>query len=127
MKIVVAGASGFLGRATVAAMRLAGHEVVRLVRRPSVAPDEVAWDPSSGEAPVAACRGATVVINLCGASVMERWTPKKREAIRSSRIDSTQTLAKVFRGTISDGPRPRVLVNASGNRILRGPGEPGAG
>ncbi len=113
MKIVVAGASGFLGRATVAAMTRAGHEVVRLVRRPSLAPDEVAWDPSSGEAPVAACRGATVVINLCGANVMERWTPKKRQAIRSSRIDSTRALAKIFRGTISDGPRPRVLVNAS--------------
>ena len=52
--------------------------------------------------------------SLCGDDLAEgRWTPKRRDEIRASRIDSTLTLAKVFGGTISDGPRPGVLINAS--------------
>jgi len=114
MKILVAGGSGLIGRATVAGLRSDGHEVVRLVRRPAAAPDEVSWNPASGEVPLEACRSANAVVNLCGADVAaRRWTPKRREEIRASRIDSTRTLAKVFGGTISDGPRPSVLVNAS--------------
>jgi uncharacterized protein len=113
MKIVVAGASGMIGRATVAALRYAGHEVVRLVRRPAATADEASWDPAAGRVPLEACLSAKVIVNLCGANVAERWTPKKREEIRASRIETTRALAKVVGGTISEGPRPSLLVNAS--------------
>ena len=39
------GASGLIGSALVPHLRAQGHEVVRLVRRRSGAPDEVTWDP----------------------------------------------------------------------------------
>jgi len=114
MKILIAGASGLIGRAAAAVLRDDGHEVMRLVRRPSKSPDEASWNPSAGELPLEPCRSAEAIINLCGADLAAgRWTARRRGEIRASRIDSTRTLAKIFAGTISDGPRPRVLVNAS--------------
>jgi len=136
MKIVIAGASGLIGRATAAALADDGHEVMRLVRRVPASPEEVSWDPAAGELPLEVCRSAEAIVNLCGCSLAgERWSPKRRGELRSSRIDSTRTLAKVFAGTISDGQRPRVLVNASavgiygdrGNLELTEASEPGKG
>jgi hypothetical protein len=113
MKILVAGASGMIGRATVAALRNDGHDVTRLVRRPAAAPDEVSWSPATGGVPPEACGAANAVINLCGTSITgARWTSKRRSELRSSRIDTTQALAKVFTAG-GDAPRPRILVNAS--------------
>ncbi len=114
MKILIAGASGFIGRATAAVLRDDGHDVVRLVRRPPKAPDEVSWDPAAGKVPVEECRSVQAVINLCGDDIAAgRWTPRRRQEIRASRIDSTRALSKFFGGTISGGQRPSVLVNAS--------------
>jgi hypothetical protein len=115
MKVLIAGASGMIGRATAAALALDGHEVRRLVRRPAASPDEVSWNPAAGEVPAEACRAADAVVNLCGASITQsRWTSKRRNELRASRIDSTQTLAKVFPGPGSDPTQtPRILINAS--------------
>ena len=114
MKVLIAGASGLIGRATAAVLRDDGHEVKRLVRRDPASPEEVSWNPAAGELPLEACRSAEAIINLCGADLAAgRWTARRRDEIRASRIDATRTLAKAFAGTISDGPRPRVLVNAS--------------
>jgi uncharacterized protein len=41
MKVAVTGSSGLIGNALVISLRADGHEVVRLVRRPSRSPDEV--------------------------------------------------------------------------------------
>ena len=45
MRVVIAGSSGLIGTTLVAQLRQAGHDVLRLVRRPARAPDERAWDP----------------------------------------------------------------------------------
>ena len=49
MRILIAGSSGFLGKALVARFAADGHVVTRLVRRPPAGPDEVRWDPGAGE------------------------------------------------------------------------------
>lgn len=114
MKILIAGASGLIGRATAAVLRDDGHEVIRLVRRAAASPDEIRWNPAAGEVPLEACHSAQAVINLCGDDLAAgRWTPRRLEEIRSSRVDVTRTLARVFGGSIGSGPGPRVLVNAS--------------
>jgi len=98
-----------IGRAAIASLRADGHEVSRLVRRPPAAPDEIPWNPSAGEIPAEVCRAFDAAVNLCGSPIAgERWTAKRRNEIRASRIDATQTLAKVF---AAGGPR--ILVNAS--------------
>ena len=117
MKILVAGASGLIGRAATAALRADGHEVIRLVRRAALTPDELAWFPTAGEVPLEACRAADAVINLCGADLAaRRWSTKRRNELRSSRIDATQTLAKIFDAPAGAG-RPGVFVSASATGI----------
>lgn len=113
MRIVVAGASGMLGRALVSALRADGYELVQLVRRPAGSPDEARWAPSRGELNPAVFAGASVVINLCGAGVGDhRWSAAYKEKIRSSRVDPTRTLASAL-ADLPDAARPGVLLNAS--------------
>ena len=110
-RIAVTGASGFLGRAAVDALRADGHDVRRLVRRSAAAPDEVSWDPKAGTVDLDALAGAEAVVHLAGAGVGDqRWSPAYKEEIRASRIDGTRTMAAAC---ASLSPRPRVLVSSS--------------
>ncbi|MEV0901565.1 TIGR01777 family oxidoreductase [Actinoplanes sp. NPDC049802] len=114
MRIVMAGASGFLGTRLAERLRQSGHDIVRLVRRPSERPDEASWDPSQGQLDQAVLSGADAVINLSGANVGDhRWTERYKRVLRSSRIDTTDTLARMI-GRLSPDERPRVLLQASG-------------
>ncbi|HVV24960.1 MAG TPA: TIGR01777 family oxidoreductase [Pseudonocardiaceae bacterium] len=109
MRVVVAGSSGFIGTALVAALRRAGHEVTRLVRREAAAADERQWDPPAGRLEPDALAGVDVVVNLCGVGVADkRWTAERKQAIRDSRFTPTEVLAGAV---ASNGVR--ALVNAS--------------
>jgi uncharacterized protein (TIGR01777 family) len=110
MRVVVAGSSGLLGSALVPALRDAGHEVVRLVRRTPSAPDERAWDPPAGEIGEGALDGADAVVNLCGAGVANRrWTQARKQVLLDSRVTPTEVLA----GAVAEHGIG-VLVNGSG-------------
>lgn len=94
MRIVVAGASGFVGGHLVRALTSAGHDVATLVRRPPRTVRESAWDPDAGVLPAAALDGADAVINLCGAGIGDRpWTAARKALLRSSRLGPTGSLA----------------------------------
>lgn len=109
MKIAIAGSSGLIGTALVESLRADGHEVIRLVRRKSVATSEVTWDPANKQIDLASLSGVEVLINLAGAGVGDqRWTKKYKKLILSSRVQSTKTLANAAL-TI----KPKVLINAS--------------
>lgn len=111
MRIAIAGSSGLVGRALVAHLRAAGTEVVRLVRRPAVAADEVEWDPPAGQIDDQKLVTCDALVNLAGESIAEgRWTKSRKQALCSSRLDSTRLLA----ATLARGPwRPSVWINAS--------------
>ena len=107
-----------IGRAATAALRVDGHEVTRLVRRPAASPDEIPWHPVAGEVPLELCRSADAIINLCGADLAaSRWTTKRRNELRTSRIDTAQTLAKVFAESDAPGRRPGIFLSASASGI----------
>lgn len=94
MRVVIAGSSGLIGTAAVAALRAAGHDVVRLVRRAPSAADERRWDPPAGRIEDGALNGADVVLNLCGTAVAgRRWTEERKQAIRDSRNTPTDVLS----------------------------------
>ena len=87
MRIVLAGASGFLGSALRASLAGSGHETRLLTRG-------VEWDPDGGRVDAAALDGADAVVHLGGESLSAgRWTDARKERIRSSRVRSTALLA----------------------------------
>jgi uncharacterized protein (TIGR01777 family) len=112
MKIVLAGASGFLGTRLRDRLASSGRQVVQLVRRPPTAADQRQWWPDEGRAPEDEIATADVVINLAGVGVGDkRWDDAYRELIRTSRVRTTQTLTRTI-AALPEGPRP-ALLNAS--------------
>ena len=111
MKIVIAGASGLVGTALVAALQRDGHVVHRLVRRAAKAADEIAWDPARGEIDRGRMAGVDAVVNLAGENLgAGRWTQARRGRILRSRIDATRTLVAAMLGVTQ---RPAVFLSAS--------------
>ena len=110
MKIVVAGASGFLGRALVAALR--GDEVVALVRNgePVAGAKPVSWNGLNMGRWADEIDGADAVVNFSGSPVTERWTAENMKKIKASRVQSTYLIGQAIDG--AERP-PKVWVNAS--------------
>jgi uncharacterized protein (TIGR01777 family) len=113
MTIVIAGGSGFLGQ--ILARRLASscHRVRVLTRRLAQAPDQITWQPDGTPGSLAQHLNAVdAVVNLAGENIAGgRWTPARKELLRSSRILPTRTLARAI--TQCD-TAPRTFVSASG-------------
>lgn len=128
MRIVVTGATGTIGSATVAALRGRGDEVVALSRdadraRERLGPgvEAVAWpDPTSEPPPEEVLAGCEGVLNLIGEPVDQRWSDGAKKRIRDSRVLCTRNLVS---GLEALDPRPRVLVSQSGSGYYgaRGP------
>ncbi len=111
MKIAVTGASGLIGRPLVSHLRGQGHEVLRLVRRATTAPDEATWNPESGFVDLERLAGTEAVVHLAGAGVGDhRWTDTYKQEILDSRVKGTDTIARAI---ASLDPKPRVFVSAS--------------
>ncbi len=114
MKVGVTGATGFVGRRLVAALRARDHDVRVFSRSASrgreLVDDVVEWDPSAGPAPADALAGLDAVVNLAGASIDQRWNEDVKRSIVDSRVDGTRNLVA---GLERAEPRPSVLVCAS--------------
>ncbi len=110
MRIVVAGASGFLGRFLVDAFRAAGDAVTTIGR--GVA--DARWGDADGIR--ALVDGADVVLNLAGKSVNCRYGAANRAEILRSRVDTTRELG----AAISSAAHPPALwLNSSTATIYR--------
>ena len=110
MRVVIGGASGYVGSALVASLLADGHQVVALSRRSAGAPASLTSVPW-GEVG-AALQDADAVVNLAGESIgAPFWTARRKEAIRTSRIDTTRALVEAIEASRR---RPSVLVSASG-------------
>jgi uncharacterized protein (TIGR01777 family) len=112
MKILVSGASGFVGSALKERLSRGGAQVVSLVRRPPVDPrTELQWNPAAGRLDPSALSGCDAIINLNGRSISQgRWSPKVKDELRSSRLDATRTIVEAIELT---GEPPPLLINAS--------------
>lgn len=124
MKVALTGASGLIGAALVPELQRAGHEVVKLVRRPTRAADEVRWDPAEHRLDPAVLGDVDAVVHLASVNVGDRrWTSGRKAAIVQSRLDATTTISEALAAA---EPRPRVLLSASavgwygdgGDRVL---------
>ncbi|MEJ5252212.1 MAG: TIGR01777 family protein [Chthonomonadetes bacterium] len=128
MHVAVAGGSGFIGRALVAEILQAGHEVTVLTRDASRAQGRVPdgaqiaqWSPDQPETITDLLSRVDAVVNLSGESVAaQRWTPEFKQKLVDSRVNSTRALVQAMR--LAE-PRPGVLVNASAVGIYGNRGE----
>jgi uncharacterized protein len=114
MRVVVAGATGFIGRGVIRRLQRDGTQVVALVR------DRVRAEAMLGpdvrcvtdEGLAEAVDGAHGIVNLAGEPVLPgRWTQKRRERILRSRVGATEKLVAAIRAAAH---RPEVLVSGSG-------------
>jgi len=120
MIVAITGATGFVGTRLTAHLLAAGHEVVALTRSPERAEGVLpvrcrvaAWDPEHGRVDAGALDGVDAVVNLAGAGVADgRWTARRKDAIRRSRVDATRLLVDTI-AALPSPRRPRVLVSAS--------------
>ncbi len=110
-QVIIAGASGLIGRALSGALRRDGVEVRRLVRRAPAAAEEFAWDPAAGTLDSRALDGVDAVLNLAGRSIGSgRWTRAARAEMVESRVRSTRLLVDTMRAMRVP---PSVLISAS--------------
>ncbi len=116
MKVLITGASGFIGSSLCDSLLLRGDTVVGLTRDPSRArgtnPSVTwhPWEPTLERPPEAAFDGVDGVIHLLGEKINQRWTEEAKERIMESRRTGTHNLI----GTISAlQHKPRVLVSQS--------------
>jgi uncharacterized protein (TIGR01777 family) len=121
-QIVIAGASGFIGKALMAAFKAKGWRVVAVSRSASSlgADQTVAWRDDPASPLGTALSESEALINLSGRSIMTRFTPKTMDEIRSSRVETTQMLARLM-GELKS--KPQVWVNASAIGIYGDRGE----
>lgn len=95
MKLVLAGASGFLGSAWRDHLAREGHEVVRLVRGEPMSAAESRWDPYAGKVDRTAIESADVVACLSGAPLARLpFTERYKRTFVDSRVLTTRTLAQ---------------------------------
>lgn len=116
MKVLVTGASGFIGSALCDTLLVRGDTVVGLTRDPQRArqtnPNVAwhAWEPTLERPAPEAFEGVDAVINLLGERIDQRWTDEAKHRIMESRRTGTHNLV----GTIAGLQRkPKVLVNQS--------------
>jgi uncharacterized protein (TIGR01777 family) len=116
VKVLVTGASGFIGSSLCDSLLIRGDTVVGLTRDPSRArgtnPSVTwhAWEPTLERPPAAAFEGVDGVIHLLGEKINQRWTEEAKERIMESRRTGTHNLI----GTISAlQQKPKVLVSQS--------------
>jgi uncharacterized protein (TIGR01777 family) len=138
VKVLVTGASGFIGSALCDSLLVRGDTVVGLARDPKQARQTNprvewhAWQPTLERPPAKAFEGVDGVVNLLGEKINQRWTDEAKRRIMESRRTGTHNLI----GTIAGLERkPGVLVSQSaigfygdrGDAIVDESSEPGEG
>jgi uncharacterized protein (TIGR01777 family) len=118
MKVLVTGATGFVGHFVLKELQSRGHDIAVLTRNSETAANRLpvdcevhSWEPCSAPPTCAAFEGASAVIHLAGENIASgRWTKTRKRKILNSRVLSTRRLVEAL-GRLSDGPR--VLVSSS--------------
>lgn len=114
MNVMITGAGGLIGRKLVPMLEQAGHHVVILTRGKSLGPEMRVWDPQATKLSPAVLDGCEAIIHLAGENIGEgRWTPQKKERIRSSRVHGTRLLAEAIAG-MNNPPGAFICASATG-------------
>jgi uncharacterized protein (TIGR01777 family) len=117
MRVLVTGATGFIGRALVPRLQRGGHDVVVWARSETRARGllgaavEIVPTGAGDEALVQALERCDAVVNLAGEPLMGgRWTAARRKILERSRVALTEDLVRAIGAATR---RPRVLISGS--------------
>lgn len=114
MRIAVTGSTGLIGSALTRSLRADGHDVLRLVRRPAAAADEVTWEPRRGYVDSAGLDGCEAVVHLAGAGIADhRWTAAYKRELRDSRVLGTTALTQAL-ASLDTPPHTLIVGTAIG-------------
>ena len=109
MKILITGATGFIGKELALKLHQAGHEIVCLTRNIQTAQKKLPfpcsyheWKNFETPPPQTAFKNVSVVFNLAGESIIrKRWSKSFKQKLTRSRVQLTQQLALSARNTPS--------------------------
>ncbi|WP_147819405.1 TIGR01777 family oxidoreductase [Salidesulfovibrio onnuriiensis] len=118
MRAIIAGGTGFIGRALCAELLENGWEVVILSRKPSRVGElfdggVIGMDWDGGGHWDSVMGKDTVVVNLAGENIAGRWTEARKRRILESRLMAGQRLVDVI-SQVSVKPRAFVQASAVG-------------
>jgi len=117
MKILITGATGFIGRQVILHLRDRGHTIVVLTRDAEKAPVRLpiacpvfSWQNADQPPPREAFADVDAVVHLAGENVINRWTSSRKKEIIKSRVESTRQLVATMQELAR---KPKVFVCAS--------------
>ena len=118
MKILITGATGFIGRQVALFLRDQGHAIAVLTRDTETAPVRLPlacpvfeWRGADQLPPCEAFAGVDAVVHLAGQNIFGRWTANMKNEIVRSRVESTRQLVSAMQDL---SEKPAVLVSMSG-------------
>jgi uncharacterized protein (TIGR01777 family) len=123
VKIVISGASGFIGRRLLKTLAQGGRSLHVLSRHQGTnLPPGVrlfTWNPVKGAPPEDALRDADAVFHLAGEPVAQRWSDDVKRRIRESRVIGTRNLVQGI-DKLSRKPAALICASATGYYGTRG-------
>jgi uncharacterized protein (TIGR01777 family) len=110
LKILITGATGFVGSALTAKLLSEGHELNILTRDTTKIPElfknskvtAFEWKDTSSMPPLDSIKGINGVINLMGENISaKRWSDHQKKVLRDSRVQSTINLTTLLDQNLS--------------------------
>lgn len=118
MRILMSGATGFIGNHLVSYFQNEGHTLYILTRQPKEDQENIhyiGWLTDDNVIPDLGTTRIDVCINLAGASINgSRWTDEYKEKILTSRLAATSALLEIVKQLEQ---RPTTWINASAINI----------
>jgi uncharacterized protein (TIGR01777 family) len=138
MRVIITGATGFIGRALTKELAQGDYEIVALSRNPQIKSElnkisYIEWDAKNPNGWTDYLDGAYAIVNLAGENISAgRWTKKRKQTILQSRLNAGKAVVEAVKRVKR---KPKVLVQASaigyyGSRedeILEESSAPGSG
>lgn len=118
-RVIISGATGFIGKVLCRHLLEAGYEVVGLSRNPDEGkrflPGQVnfaRWDAKSAEGWIDHADSAFAIVNLAGENIASgRWTKQRKQRILESRVDAGKAVVDAVEKVKA---KPQVVIQSSG-------------
>lgn len=118
MRVIISGATGFIGKALCRELHANGDEVIALTRNVEKGRETlgesavcVEWDARTPAGWQSYLEGAKAIVNLAGANVGERrWSEEYKQEILQSRLAAGKAVSEAIRQAKQ---KPEVLLQAS--------------